>query len=121
MKESLSACEACGIDTKEGIERFMDQEALFMKFLLRFLEDDGMQQLMDFFEKKEIEDCFYVAHSLKALTGNLAITCLYEPLKPLVEILRNGQLPEETEIILLKQKYEQVIETLQCIKEKNVI
>ncbi len=121
MKESLSACEACGIDTKEGIERFMDQEALFLKFLLRFLEDDGMQQLVDSFEKKEVEDCFHAAHSLKALTGNLAITCMYEPLKPLVEILRSGQLPEEEDVFTLKQKYEQVIATLQCIKEKNVI
>lgn len=118
MEESLSALEACGIDTKEGVERFMNSEELFMKFLLRFLEDTGMEEMMRAYEVGNVTECFHAAHSLKALTGNLAISCLYNLLKTMVEELRSGSFPAKEKFSTLYADYSRVIETLQTIKEK---
>lgn len=119
MKDSLSALEACGIDTKEGIGRFMNSEKLFIRFLLRFLDDTGMENLMKSYKAGDVSECFRAAHSMKALTGNLAITCMYEKLKVMVEVLRKGEFPENKEFESLFQNYTDVVETLQEISHNN--
>lgn len=119
MNECIEALEACGIDTKEGIDRFMKQEALFLKFLLRFLEEPDMKKIQEAYQKGDVQECFTAAHSLKSLVGNLAITSLYEPIKPFVETLRAGEFPEESEFISLQEKYDQVVCTLEKISAKN--
>lgn len=44
-QEKMAVLNECGIDYAEGLNRFMNNEALFEKFLLKFPDDTSYQEL----------------------------------------------------------------------------
>ena len=80
--------EAAGVDVDEALCRFMDNEALMMKFLLRFPGDGNFPQLRQAMAERDIGVAFQAAHTLKGVTGNLSLKGLYELISALVEDLR---------------------------------
>lgn len=85
---------AAGIDVDELFERFMDNEALAMKFLRRFPEDTNFQRLQQALKCSNEVEAFEAAHTLKGVVGNLSMHSLYYETSDLVERLRAGNLEE---------------------------
>ena len=50
-KERYDRLTAAGIQIEEALERFMDSEAMFERFLGKFLEDETYRQLKEALEK----------------------------------------------------------------------
>ena len=66
-----------GANTEEALQRCMNNEALYLKLVDRFLEQN------------DLEGAFHVAHSLKGVLGNLSLTPLFKIIYEMTELLRN--------------------------------
>lgn len=62
--------EAAGVDIEDALSRFMNNEALMIRMLLRFAEDKNFSRLRQAMEEKDVSGAFEAAHALKGLTGN---------------------------------------------------
>lgn len=90
MKKKL--LEEAGVDIEDALARFMNNETLMLKMLLRFTEDNNFFRLKQAMEEQNISQAFEAAHALKGLTGNLSLKELYQKISIMTEDLRRGDL-----------------------------
>lgn len=83
--------EEGGADVDITLKRFMGNEAIYMKFILKFLDDKNYDVIMDCLEKKDYPGAFAGAHSLKGVSGNLGLNPVYEASSMITELLREKQ------------------------------
>lgn len=102
--------EENGADVKTTINRFMGKEELYLKFIMKFLEDKNMDSLLENLDKKDYDGVFNSAHSLKGVTGNLGLNPIYEAAARICDLLR-GKKPEEVDVEKLQELKEQLTET----------
>lgn len=107
-----------GINPDSAIERFMGNEALYIKYLLRFADDDNYQKLCRSMEKEDCKSAFMAAHTLKGVCGNLSITRMEQLLRNQVEYLRNGDLKKASNMMEpLEKEYESVRNAIDYVRE----
>ena len=108
--------EAVGIDVDEALDRFMHNEALMLKFLLRFSGDENFAKLKLAMECGDAVGAFETAHTLKGVTGNLSMKDFYQQLCALVEDLRGGRLDSAGEKMpALEARYTQIVQALSLL------
>lgn len=108
--------EEAGIGVDEVLERFMNNEALMLKFLLRFPDDPNFLQLREAMTRQDAEEAFRAAHTLKGITGNLAMHALYQLVSETVEDLRRGDLPKaQSRMEDLEGLYASMSETIRAL------
>lgn len=84
----LPRLAAYGADVAGTMERFLDDEQLYYKCLLLFIEDVNFAALEQALEAGEEQRAFAAAHTLKGVAGNLGLTPFYLAICQLVEALR---------------------------------
>lgn len=111
MNKDVLIC--AGINYEAGTKRFLGNETTFQKFLGRFLNDKSLEKLKDCLEKKDYENAFVAAHTLKGTCGNLAIDGLYNVVCPLVEALRHNEYNDIDKLIEdVVSEYDIVVEAI---------
>ena len=106
-----SLLESAGMNVKDTMGRFMNNEAMYLKFLNKFLADETMQQLEAACEKGDGKDIFMAAHTLKGIAGNLGMDTLTEILVPMNEAYRgepDDSYPLDENMEKLRICYEEV-------------
>ena len=107
---------SAGIDLEDAMERFMDNEAMMTKFLIRFLDDPSFSQLCQAMEQQDAEGAFEAAHTLKGVAGNLSMKALFQQTSALVEDLRQKDLAAAAgKMAALKEQYETVRTALSAL------
>lgn len=102
-----------GIDVEDALERFMGNETLMVKFLLRFPEDENFLRLKRALAAGDAGAAFTAAHTLKGVAGNLSMEKLFRQVDPLVEDLRSEHLAAATgRMPALEESYARVLEAL---------
>lgn len=76
--DKIKKLEAAGVETSSALERFMNNDALFEKYLKKFTTNPTYAQLKDALEKKDCKACFEATHALKGNTGTLSLMPLYK-------------------------------------------
>lgn len=113
----LEKLRAFGVDVNGTLERFIGNEELFIKFILRFPNDEKLIRLRAAIEAKDYEEALTISHSLKGETGNLGINPLYKTFSQMVDDIR-----AET-YTRLEEQYDTAIEyyreICKIIKEKS--
>ncbi len=84
IQECYAALEG---DYQEVLDRLYS-EALVRKFVGKFLSDQSFQLLEGAMGKKDYEEAFRAAHTLKGVTQNLSFTKLYQSSHEITEALR---------------------------------
>ena len=99
-----------GVDIDGGLERFMGNEALFLKCLSRFPADSSFPQLEQALSDGDLQAAFIAAHTLKGVSGNLSLDAIFHASLPVVEALRCGS-QEEAEAAMpeLRSSYQNAI------------
>ena len=111
MKRQLLLAE--GVDVDEAMERFMGNEALMMKFLLRFSQDENFAKLKQAMVQEDVQAAFEAAHTLKGVAGNLSMKTFFHQVSDIVEELRSGKLAEaEAKMPDLEAVYERTLDVL---------
>jgi len=85
-----------GADVETTVKRFMGNEGLYVKFLMKFQNDKNYESLQGHIAGGEYEAAFNDAHTLKGVSANLGLNPVYEAASRLVELLR-GKKPEEVD------------------------
>ena len=88
-KETMLSLERLGVDTESALARFMNNGALYEKFLRRFVQDQNYAALTEAVREGRVQDAFAAAHTLKGVSANLSLTRLMESVSEVVEALRS--------------------------------
>lgn len=108
---------AMGVNLNSTLERFLNNEDLYEKFLVKFLDDENFTELKENLKQNNYEKAYANAHTLKGVCANLGIDSLYHILAPMVEKLRENRYVENSnELEQLEENYN---ELCSIIKENS--
>ncbi len=104
-----------GVNVDEGLERVMDDEPLYETMLGMFIDRViGAPIKIEDFAGDNLDELIGRVHILKGLTGNLAMTLLYEGYMQVLDLLRTNR-PEEA-----VEEYKRILPAqtaiMECIK-----
>lgn len=91
MDEFREILDKYGIDYQGVMERFMNNQKMFIRLLDMFMEDDNLEKLGKALEINDYAAAFEAAHTLKGVTANMGLTLLYHAVCDIVEPLRSGE------------------------------
>lgn len=92
MKEQLKkALSSWGADIEGAVRRFAGNEALYEKFLYKFLQDETFDSLSNAAEQSDTDEAMRAAHTLKGITGNLGLNPLFSLCSDYVNATRAGE------------------------------
>ena len=91
--------------------KIMMNDALISRMLTKFIDNNAYEQIISAYENKDYRSLFAATHTYKGVTGNLALTPLYELSCVLTEATRNSDdVNLDKEIEELKKQYNLVKE-----------
>ena len=95
MRDFREVLEAYGVDYEMTMDRFMGNEALYMRLLDMLFQDSNLQKLGDALQAHDAAAAFEAAHTLKGVVGNMGLTPLYQAVCEIVEPLRKREQRED--------------------------
>ena len=95
MSEFKAKFEAYGADYAATMERFLGNEAMYLRFFDMLFQDESMRKLGDALHAGDTANAFAAAHTLKGVAGNMGLTPLYRAICAIVEPLRAGERSED--------------------------
>lgn len=108
--------EKAGIDTNDAMERFMGNEAMYEKYLVRFVKDKTYASLIQAVEEKDWKKAFETTHALKGTTGTLSISSLFALFSKQTEFFRGGNYESGLAMMPeIKAEYEKTINAITSV------
>ncbi len=90
----------------ENALAIMMNDMLIKRMLTKFMDNNSFKDIVSLYEQKDFRGLFAASHSFKGVTGNLALTPLYELASTITEATRNSDdVNLDKEIAELKEKY----------------
>jgi len=86
---TIDMLTAYGANTKEGLQRCMNNEGFYLRMVKMLSDDANFQKLYDSVEAGDLTAAFEAAHALKGSAGNLALTPIFAPASEITELLRS--------------------------------
>lgn len=105
--------ESKGFDVDGAMRRFLNNEALYIKCLKKFLDDTSYEELKAAYEAGNCNEAFKAAHTMKGFVSNLGINNIYHLLIPMVEKLRVQDMNIEEELKQLGALCEEASEIIE--------
>lgn len=104
-----------GVNVNEGLERVMDDEPLYETMLGMFIDKVNSNPIkLEDFDAKDLDELIGRVHILKGLTGNLAITPLFDGYMQVLDLLRTNHAGEAL------KEYQRILPAqaaiIECIK-----
>lgn len=97
-----------------AIDRFLDNEEMYVSFLHKFTQDENFKGLKESIASGNVEMAFHHAHTIKGVAANLGLEGLAVSLNPLVEILRKGKMDGAEELFSsVEEKYHVLCEIIE--------
>ena len=103
------------LDTKSNYENalaIMMNDLFIEKMLTKFIDNNAYEQLISFYDKKDYSSLFAAAHTYKGVTGNLALTPLYEIASYITEATRHS------DDVNLDDKIQELKDQYKLVKDK---
>lgn len=105
-----------GVDLEGAMERFLNNEAMYEKFLKKFLADPNYQGLVAAVAEKDCKKAFTAAHTLKGVCGNLALQGLYHAVCDQVECFRSDKFDEGAAMMpAVTAEYDKVVAVITTV------
>lgn len=105
-----------GVDIEEGIERFVGNESMYIKFLVKFKDDPTFETLKKSVESGSNEEIYRRAHTLKGIAGNLSIKSVYKKSIDIMDCVRNNNENIKNQMEELDKDYNRIVEELKSIE-----
>lgn len=108
-----------GADVEGTLHRFMNNDALFLKFILKFKDDQNYALLKKHLDEKNYEEAFKAAHTLKGVSANLGLNPIFDRASAVTELLRGKEASEvdaekvEEEKLALEKAYKLFIQIIE--------
>lgn len=105
------------IDVQTGLERTAGNEALFLRLLRKFLENDHFEALHRDIENGDLTEAEHHMHALKGVSGNLAMDGLYSLCCELDDVLKMNQRPDPAQMEVFDAEYALVEKTINGLEQ----
>ncbi len=92
-----------GADVEGTLHRFMNNDALFLKFIRKFKDDQNYAILKKHLDEKNYEEAFKAAHTLKGVSANLGLNPIFDRASAVTELLR-GKEPSEVDVAKVEEE-----------------
>lgn len=90
-QEQREKLKANGFCIEDAMQRFMNKEQLWIRFLKKFKVDTSYAELVQALEDEDYRKAFEAAHTLKGITGNLALIDFNKLISEQTEYLREPE------------------------------
>ena len=114
--------EENGADVETTLKRFMGNEKMYMKYIMKFLDDKNFDSIRENLESQNYEAVFNAAHTLKGVTANLGLNPVNAASAEISELLR-GKAASEVDaekvnavFLVLTESYERFRKVLEANK-----
>lgn len=114
---NLIKLEKLGLNYEEGLHRFMGNEGLYNKFLVKFISNTDSEKLKQAIEKNDYKVAFFYAHSLKGIVGDLSLNTLFDDVCRVVEDVREDVKPTLKKDF--KSYYKNYLNIIEALKEEE--
>lgn len=108
MSELSEKMRNYGIDVAETMERFVEDEDLYVECLHEYLDNPDFDMLGDAIKTQDYVKAFDRAHTLKGVAGNMGLKPLFDVLCNIVEPLRvhdySNLDPQYADVMLEREK-----------------
>ena len=81
----------CYVNMTEGISRVMNNKALYVKLLKKFVAEPHLDKLMQAVGQNDFKAAELTAHTIKGLAANLSFPELYTVMQELEAELKSGK------------------------------
>ena len=85
---TIDMLNAYGADTKDGLQRCLNNEDFYLRMVRMIPGDANFQKLYDAIDARDLDSAFEAAHALKGSSGNLGLTPIFAPVSEITELLR---------------------------------
>lgn len=110
----FSALKELGVDVEGTVSRFVDNDAIYTKFLLRFPDEDRITPVKEAAEANDPDALMRAAHKLKGVSANLGMNALSQKAERIVVKIRNGETSGfEEDVAETEAEYELICKTIQ--------
>ncbi|MDD4076280.1 MAG: Hpt domain-containing protein [Eubacteriales bacterium] len=92
---NVEMLKSAGIDYDRAVKRFMGKAHIYEKVLGDFLDDTALDLAIEAYNGGDKQGLFECAHEMKGVSGNMDMTDLYRVACELVELLREGTVPND--------------------------
>ena len=116
-QEQKERMEKNGFNVAEAMQRFMNNEQLWIKFLKKFKLDTSFGELVKAMEEKDATKAFEASHTLKGITGSLALSEFNKLVSEQTEYLRGTESNFEAAVSMMPQITEVYENTTKIIDE----
>lgn len=114
--EAKQKLRDAGVDLEGALERFLNNEAMYEKFLKKFLADPNYQELTAAVAEKDCKRAFTASHTLKGVCGNLALQGLYHAISDQVECFRTEKFEEgAAKMPAVAEEYDKIVATITTV------
>lgn len=115
-EKTKAALRDAGLDTDTAINRFMGNENMYEKFLVKFINDKNFDAISSAMDNQDWDSMFAALHTLKGVSGNLEMTHLFQACSDAVCYFRNNDNKNLQEVQALyghiQTAYNQVIDVI---------
>ena len=109
----LLVLKQAGINTDSALERFMNNEALYMRMMKKFLDDKTFISLVESVSQNDGKAALESSHTLKGVCGNLSIDNLFTLFSEQVGLMRADKWDEAYSMMSeITEKYTQVTDAI---------
>ncbi len=95
----LEELNKLGVNTEDGLFRFMNNSALYKRMLVSFAKMVNETDFSTEFDDAQREDETGKYHALKGVAGNLSIEPLFKAYSEIVSLLREGSIDKAKAVI----------------------
>lgn len=109
-----------GVDTDSAINRFMGNEALFLKFMRRLPDTLKIAEMKQTLEEENGEDFYSYVHDLKGVAGNLGLSDIFDAAQATLVEYRSTQLRNKKKMVGLLSEIEEYCQKVFIILEEDI-
>ena len=85
----LDDLKAYGANVDEGVMRCVNNPEFYLRMVKKAADDPSVADLENAINAGDLEQAFEIAHALKGVLANLALTPLFSPINEITELLRS--------------------------------
>lgn len=102
---TIDSLREYGADVDDGLKRCLNNESFYLELVKSVIPDTKVGDLESAVTAGELDKAFEIAHALKGMYSNLALTPLSAPVTEITELLRNRTQTDYSGLIeTIKQK-----------------
>lgn len=111
----FKALKELEVDIEGTLSRFCDNDELYMKFLLRFPDEDRITPIKDSVSAQNYDMLLQAAHKLKGTSANLGMNRLSQKAEKIVRKVRSSEYTGfEANVADVEKEYNLVCDTIKA-------